>query len=747
MANLSNINGKFVVEQTTGYVGVGTTDPNYPIEVLNASAEIALNASGGSIYRLRSTSGDSFMITKNGVGDRLVIDGSGNSTFGGNIDLINNKDISMTDNAGAITRVMVLNASNTMYIGPVDTYAGGSILYGSAAGVSYQRWYTGAVERMRIMPSGNVGIGTTSPSSKIDVREDANNVYTGYFYNSSTLANAHGINVQTATTNAGAYAFRVNSGSNTNALVVKGDANVGIGEDAPGTLLSLKSPLANTSIVTLKCSKNDSSWTIGDRIGGINFFGEDGSGQGAGIKGSINYVVESSSGGSNAMTFNVAGTANNQERMRINANGNVGIGTNVASDINEGKLCVNGTLVLDQTSEIKYGKNNGGPYLNIRSKDGSTSACGIRIHSAVGSPGYFYGEGSGTTGTIAILDGAGQGVFSATQGVSTSLGVNNSTRLFINNSGNVGIGETSVDARLHISALASNGISNVKLESPGASKWAFGIPAGQTYFALDDVNDNLTTPRLVVLKTSGNVGIGTDSPEDKLEVSGGALKIKASANHVEESYIKFGRIDQADGSYENHIKSVTGSGASQCKVTFSVCDTSATGRTNLLTLDGGNSRSIFQGNVGIGVTPTQKLDVDGLVKHKGLDMTTGIQVDQIATFNQTLTCLANTWTDTGVEGSDISSGHYMIGCYSNYYTSSPNWYNMYWTGTMAWYGGSSNGSFASDIFLNRVGHSDNGRTLELRTLIDYASIPKLQFKLNVSATNFTIRFIVRKLIS
>ena len=128
-------------------------------------------------------------------------------------------------------------------------------------------------------------------------------------------------------------------------------------------------------------------------------------------------------------------------------------------------------------------------------------------------------------------------------------------------------------------------------------------------------------------------------------------------------------------------------------------------------------------------------------------MTTGIQVDQIATFNQTLTCLANTWTDTGVEGSDISSGHYMIGCYSNYYTSSPNWYNMYWTGTMAWYGGSTNGSFTSDIFLNRVGHSDNGRTLELRTLIDYASIPKLQFKLNVSATNFTIRFIVRKLIS
>jgi hypothetical protein len=85
MANLSNINGKFVVEQTTGYVGVGTTDPSYPIEVLNASAEIALNASGGSIYRVQSDSASNFIIRKEGVGDRLVINSAGNATFVGNI--------------------------------------------------------------------------------------------------------------------------------------------------------------------------------------------------------------------------------------------------------------------------------------------------------------------------------------------------------------------------------------------------------------------------------------------------------------------------------------------------------------------------------------------------------------------------------------------------------------------------------------------------------------------------------------
>ena len=79
MANLSNINGKFVVEQTTGFVGIGTTDPGFLIEAAGTNAELALNAS--SIYRIRSTASDEFIITKNGVGDRLTISGGGDATF------------------------------------------------------------------------------------------------------------------------------------------------------------------------------------------------------------------------------------------------------------------------------------------------------------------------------------------------------------------------------------------------------------------------------------------------------------------------------------------------------------------------------------------------------------------------------------------------------------------------------------------------------------------------------------------
>jgi hypothetical protein len=97
----------------------------------------------------------------------LQVNGTSNfvgaSTFASNITLTtNNTYIYGRDSAGNIPRLLGINSANSTYIGPIDAYAGGEILYAVSANVTNQRFYTGATERMRIDANGSVGIGTTS---------------------------------------------------------------------------------------------------------------------------------------------------------------------------------------------------------------------------------------------------------------------------------------------------------------------------------------------------------------------------------------------------------------------------------------------------------------------------------------------------------------------------------------------------------------------------------------------------------
>ena len=206
----------------------------------------------------------------------------------------------------------------------------------------------GTVDTMTLTNAGYVGVGTTSPATKLQVANagevivrssmtaadgyrggfEADNQHTG-----GTIWSMFSTNNSDGYFGGGKYVVANESmggvDANTTAkFVIDGSGKVGINEDAPGTLLSLKGG-ADTSIITLKCTKNDSSWS-GERIGGINFFSEDGSGPGAGIRGSINYIATSTSGGSTAMTFKVG---DNSEAMRLNNDGYLGIGTTSPDNI------------------------------------------------------------------------------------------------------------------------------------------------------------------------------------------------------------------------------------------------------------------------------------------------------------------------------------------------------------------------------------------------------------------------------
>jgi len=90
MANLSNINGKFVVEQTTGYVGIGITDPSQLLHLQSTADTILkidnITSGTGKSYLLQSTTAGSFVIRdEDASSNRLLIDTSGNATFVGQV--------------------------------------------------------------------------------------------------------------------------------------------------------------------------------------------------------------------------------------------------------------------------------------------------------------------------------------------------------------------------------------------------------------------------------------------------------------------------------------------------------------------------------------------------------------------------------------------------------------------------------------------------------------------------------------
>ena len=157
---------------------------------------------------------------------------------------------------------------------------------------------TASTERLRITSAGNVGIGTTSPGSKlavagrVDFQNDlrlrgtdsaANQGVTRFFVDSSNK-----LHIDTA-----------NNGSNL--FVIDSSGKVGIGTTSPGTKLQLK---GNSTYITVNNNSNHNSVQVGS----------DSSGDGA--------LFLRDSSGNNKIYLSGESNTNNY----INS-GNVGIGT------------------------------------------------------------------------------------------------------------------------------------------------------------------------------------------------------------------------------------------------------------------------------------------------------------------------------------------------------------------------------------------------------------------------------------
>ena len=288
--NTSNI---LVFDHDTGNVGINTTTPTHTLTVvgtINASSFIG-DASGLTGVSAGGWADDGTVVRLDSITDQVGI-GTTSPSYklhvNGNVSL--NSTLFVTEEG----RVGIGTASPGYELEVVDTGSRSQVVANRSDGKSVElfgalnyagvmtigqselHFGTNQVEQMMIQNgTGNVGIGTTSPSYKLHVNGNVS----------------------------------LNS-----TLFVTEAGRVGIGTSTPGTALEVRNTSSTQGILYL----SRSSWPAGTN-GSLDFV------SGSTPIGRMNMFIEDNS--NTALTFSTYRSGTLTEAIRIKANGNVGIGT------------------------------------------------------------------------------------------------------------------------------------------------------------------------------------------------------------------------------------------------------------------------------------------------------------------------------------------------------------------------------------------------------------------------------------
>ena len=462
---------------------------------------------------------------------------------------------------------------------------------------------TGGSERMRITSTGNVGIGTTSPSGApyrltigdgdIYAQQAVAKITLGQFgsqgdahfgasglgsptvgsqdygfysahnaYRTSTGAWKHS---RTSTipavrllgsggASSGNQGFSFDYSANvgtaditwTNLMQILPSGNVGIGTTSPVSTLEIaKNDQTNGATLSITNSFEGGSWDAGDIVGTIDFRSDDTSTTQP-IRGQIKLFDDSASGSTypafNAMSFSTANLNVLNERMRIDSSGNVGIGTTSPS----AKLDVDGVI-----------RSRGGTYsadTDTRSDVGMVIPENDFIYTADGND--YLRKLIGKSSDIITIGESGTSLI---DGINLSPGTTGGYVQILNNTsvvakfvdGKLGLGTTSPSAKLDVAgdlridgystttneaglylfnniaysmaslANCNNSYNAFRIRGRNSATNTLGIGSnGDSDYVLQVVNDAGTVSGNISLNPyGGNVGIGTASPGAKLDIA------------------------------------------------------------------------------------------------------------------------------------------------------------------------------------------------------------------------------------
>jgi hypothetical protein len=308
---------KFFWDASAESLGIGTSSPSAPLSVTYAGGAVGAQITGNASYAQMQLSAAGantnayFTFGANGTGkgiiqrnatDVITIDSSGNvgiGTSSPSYPLTVSGKISYNGAIGEGADNTLSSSSTTLILGESSTWQNLSLR-------------TASTERMRIDSSGNVGIGTSSPSEKLEVAADTSSRIKNQEIggNSSNWLQQAVSSYLIADSD---WRFYTNS---LERAVIDSSGNVGIGTSSPSLELSVDGDIwqGNRSGVEIGRITNAAGW--------YDFGGSS----------NVNGAQMSHVG---TLRFLTAST----ERMRIDASGNLLVGT-TGLPVNNGKLSV-----------------------------------------------------------------------------------------------------------------------------------------------------------------------------------------------------------------------------------------------------------------------------------------------------------------------------------------------------------------------------------------------------------------------
>lgn len=562
--NQTDDNDLMIIEASTGNVGIGTTTPESKLDI-RSTGDIMLNLqSASSTAHVRTVSpagveaGANFSTVMAGIVRARWVIGKGDGAETGSNEG-SNLIINRYDDAGAYLGrpLEIVRKTGEVVVNNKLTAASFQLLSGGSSGNVLQTdgsgnasWVSPSLLSSSVWTvsgnniyknnSGNVGIGSSSPSELLHV--GTSNGTDNYIKVESggTSSNYSGIKLNEPGFDFG-WTLRQNAatddltldtqdGTFTNIATFKRNGNVGIGTTSPGSTLHVKYPSANTATFTpvliLDNPSGGSQTSLQFRIDGTE------TGR---IRSDINGNMIYSTVGSGDQEFR-QGDVNS--RMIIKGGtGYVGIGTaspDALLHITDGNLYVQGTFGSSPTFPATgsgermffYSRKaafRAGHAFNNNWDDANIGDYSIALgyspiasgekSIAMGTGAFASNTNSTAIGNTARADGTASialghnaysfADFSAALGSATSANANNSVAVGSNN-----ISQSFAEVTL--------GSFNTTYTPNSTSSW----DANDRILTVGNGSSNGSRSTAMVIMKNGRVGIGTTTPTDELQVVG-----------------------------------------------------------------------------------------------------------------------------------------------------------------------------------------------------------------------------------